>query len=257
MNGFGEMLVLSKSTSYTHLAQVYDRLMEEAPYDEWVQFAKTEWERYGHQPAKIIDLACGTGNISILLAEAGFHVTGIDLSEEMLCISQEKAQEKGLKLDLYQQDMREFISPEPVDSIVCFCDSLNYITSSAGVRQTFDQVYRALKPGGVFLFDVHSLYKIREVFGDHTFTLAEDEISYIWECECDGEDSVVHDLTIFVQEGHLYRRYDELHVQRGYAMEDILEWLKQSGFQEIHHYADFELEPPAETSERWFFSCKK
>lgn len=251
------MQVLSKSTSYTHLALVYDRLMEDAPYQEWVRFAQMEWERYGHQPQQIIDLACGTGTMSILLAQAGYQVAGIDLSEEMLCVTQEKAQEKGLKLNLYQQDMREFVSPEPVDSIVCFCDSLNYITSAAGVKQTFDQVYQALKPGGVFLFDVHSLYKIREVFGDHTFTLTEDGISYIWECECDGEDSVMHDLTIFVQEGPLYRRFDEVHVQRGYALEDLLHWLENSGFKEIHSYADFEWMPPDETSERWFFSCKK
>ncbi len=246
-----------KSTSYTHLAQVYDRLMADAPYDQWIHFAQTEWERCGLQPQKVIDLACGTGTICILLTQAGYEVTGMDLSDEMLCVTQDKAQEKGLKLELYQQDMREFTSPVPVDSIVCFCDSLNYITSSAGIRQTFDQVYRALRPGGVFLFDVHSLYKIREVFGDHTFTLTEDEISYIWECECDGEDSVIHDLTIFVQEGHFYRRFDELHVQRGYALEDLSKWLKQSGFQDIHCYADFELLPPGKTSERWFFSCTK
>lgn len=248
---------MSKSTSYTHLALVYDRLMADAPYDEWIKFAQEEWNRCGLQPQKVIDLACGTGTISILLAEAGYQVAGIDLSEEMLCVTQEKAQEKGLKLELYQQDMREFISPALVDSVICFCDSLNYITSSAGVKQTFDRVYHALKPGGVFLFDVHSLYKVREVFGDHTFTLTEDEISYIWECEFDGEDSVIHDLTIFVQEGQLYRRFDEFHVQRAYLMEDIVQWLRQSGFQEIQCYADFELQPPDETSERWFFSCRR
>lgn len=252
---FGEMLALS--TSYIQLAQVYDRLMADTPYDLWIQYAEAEWDYFQLAPKKVMDLACGTGNISILLAKRGYHVIGIDLSEEMLAITQDKAQQEGLSLNLYHQDMRELVSSELMDSIVCFCDSLNYVTDPRGIYQTFEQVYRYLRPGGVFLFDVHSVYKIREVFGDRSFNWTEEDIAYLWDCEYEGEDQVSHFLTFFIKEGELYRKFEEVHVQRGYSMSQLMSWLEKVGFIDIRCSGDFHHSSPSATSERLFFSCKK
>jgi len=245
------------STSYVQLAQVYDRFMADAPYDLWIQYAKSEWDYYQLTPEKVLDLACGTGNISIRLAKEGYQVTGIDLSDDMLAMTQDKAQQAGLRLSLYQQDMREFISPEPMDSIVCFCDSLNYVTESEGIVQTFEQVYQALKAGGVFLFDVHSLYKIKEVFADQSFNWTGEDLAYLWDCQSEEDDQVSHYLTFFIKEGPLYRRFDESHLQRGYGTEQIKNWLEKIGFVNIKIQADFMNSSPHEKSERLFFSCQK
>lgn len=245
------------STSYLHLAQVYDQLMADAPYDQWMKFAQSCWAHYEVRPQSVLDLACGTGNISVRLAGAGHQVIGIDLSEDMLAMTSYKAAEQGLTIQLFHQDMREFVLPHLVDSVVCFCDSLNYLTDPEDVYHTFQHVYQALRPGGTFLFDIHSLYKIREIFGDNTFTLKEDDISYIWECEWDEEDEVVHDLTMFVKDGPIYRRFDELHIQRGYPVDQILQWLNQAGFADITYTSNFGLHPLTDTSERIFFCCRK
>ncbi|WP_245983420.1 class I SAM-dependent DNA methyltransferase [Ammoniphilus oxalaticus] len=245
------------SVSYTRLAQVYDRFMADAPYEEWVRFAESEWMQFQLTPKKVMDLACGTGSISVLLAKRGYQVTGIDLSEEMLTIAEEKGRGEGVRLQLYQQDMVELRSPEPMDSIICFCDSLNYITDPQAVFQTFEGVYRSLKPGGVFLFDVHSLYKIKDLFADQSFHWIEDDLVYVWDCQAEEENLVTHFLTFFAREGELYRRFEETHLQRGYSEQQLRTWLEEVGFANIHCHADLTNMPPVPTSERLFFSCQR
>lgn len=257
MSGFGEMQVSSSSSSYQHLAQAYDRLMEDAPYDQWLEFALSAWHGSGETVHRVVDLACGTGSISVLLGENGFQVTGVDLSEEMLAVTDQKAKEKGIRLNLLHQDMRELILPYQADSVVCFCDSINYLREPEDVRSTFEKVYRSLRPGGLFLFDIHSPHKMEHIFSDHTFALAEEDISYIWQCEWDGLE-VIHDLTFFVrEEAGLFRRFDEIHIQRCFQPDDIAAWLSEAGFQEIRQSADFGQGLPLEDSERIFFTARK
>ncbi|MEW9667321.1 class I SAM-dependent methyltransferase [Ammoniphilus sp. 3BR4] len=248
---------MSAFISYQHLAQVYDRLMTEAPYDQWIDYAQRIWAGRQQKPVKVADLACGTGSISIPLAGLGYEVTGIDLSEEMLAVTYDKAREKSLSIQLLHQDMRDLALPYEVDAIVSFCDSLNYLTEPGDILQTFRRVHQALKPGGVFLFDVHSIYKINHVFADQTFTLVEDDICYIWDCSLVGEEKVTHDLTIFVKEGQLYKRFEEMHVQQGYSHEAIVGWLEEAGFRLIDCSADFTEEAPTDESERIFYAAEK
>nr|WP_240675662.1 class I SAM-dependent methyltransferase [Ammoniphilus sp. CFH 90114] len=246
---------MSVFTSYQHLAQVYDQLMTEVPYELWIQYAEKMWKETS--PKKIIDLACGTGSISIPFAELGYEVTGVDLSEEMLAVTYNKAKEKGVPIQLLHQDMSELEIPMTVDAVVCFCDSLNYLTEPGAVLETFQRVHHALKPGGLFLFDVHSLYKINHVFGDHTFTLTEEDIAYIWQCYLEEGSLVTHELTIFVREGPLYKRFEEVHVQKGYSHEEIVKCLKTAGFDLLSCTADFTDEAPEEQSERIFYAAVK
>src|SRR5699024_9575567 len=143
---------------------------------------------------------------------------------------EEKARSMDTKVNLFCQDMSEFNSPELMDSILCFCDSLNYLTVPHEVSQTFAQVYQALKPGGVFIFDVHSLYKIKEVFENQSFNWVEENLVYVWDCQAEEHNQVSHYLTFFAKEGQLYRRFDESHFQRGYSQDQLQCWLRETGF---------------------------
>lgn len=248
---------MSAFISYQHLAQVYDRLMSEVPYEKWIDYAQRIWAGRQEKPVKVLDMACGTGAISIPLAQLGYEVTGIDLSEEMLAVTYDKARENSLSIHLLHQDMRELELPYEVDAIISFCDSLNYLTEPGDLLQTFRRAYQALKPGGVFLFDVHSIYKIVHIFADQTFNLVEDDICYIWDCTLVGEEKVSHELTIFVKEGQLYKRFEEMHVQQGYSHEDIVDWLAEAGFKLIDCSADFTEEAPTDESERIFYAAEK
>ncbi|WP_078413838.1 class I SAM-dependent DNA methyltransferase [Priestia abyssalis] len=245
--------------NYGRFAYVYDRLMQDVPYDQWVKYIQKELSRTGiHQP-KILDVACGTGQVTIRLANQGYDVTGIDLSDDMLMIAQEKAQKEGFSIPLFQQNMTELELGEFFDCVGIFCDSLNYLQSAEEVQQTFSAVSNHLKQGGLFLFDVHSPYKMDKVFAEETFAYAGDDVSYIWDCfKGEQEHSVEHELTFFVRdETGRYERFEESHQQRTFSAGVYVEWLCEAGFDDIQITADFSDHPPTNTSERLFFSAIK
>jgi SAM-dependent methyltransferase len=243
--------------AYTHLAAVYDALMADAPYSEWLDWAEAAWSRTG-RPKSVIDLGCGTGNLAIPLAKRGYDVTGVDLSAEMLSIAYEKMKREQARVTWVEQDMRELALPQS-DAVISFCDSLCYLLEESDVERTFQRVFAQLRPGGTFLFDVHSPYKIVQVFGNNTFTLTGDEINYIWQCFCDPERlEVEHQLTFFVQErADLFRRMEEVHVQRTYQPIQLAGWLREAGFENIVITGDFTWLPPTPGSERLFFSARR
>lgn len=245
--------------TYQHFALLYDELMTDVPYDKWIVFIEQMMGKYGNESKHILDLGCGTGSISIPLASKGYTVTGIDLSEDMLTVAQAKAIQRGVNVTFYQQDMRELSNFSCFDVIGIFCDSLNYLKNEEEVQKTFQNVYNQLVPNGLFLFDVHSIYKVTEKFLGHTYSSNDENISFIWNCYEDVlKDSVEHELTFFVkQNDHLYKRFDEVHVQRTFAVELYKKWLEQAGFQILEITADFSNLPPVDTSERIFFAAKK
>jgi len=243
--------------AYAHLASVYDHLMADAPYDRWLAWLEQVWERLG-RPRQVIDLGCGTGTISIPLAKRGYRVTGVDLSAEMLAVAYDKAKQEQADVIWVEQDMRELSLPA-ADAVISLCDSLSYLTEEEDVRQTFQRVFAHLKTGGTFLFDVHSPYKMLHGFGDQTFTLNEEEVSYIWQCFCDpARLEVEHQLTFFIrQENGFYLRVEEAHAQRAYPPVQMISWLRETGFADIVLTADFHHLPPQEDSERLFFVTRK
>ncbi len=240
--------------SYNRFASVYDALMQDAPYDEWNNYLQKE-----ALPGTLIDIGCGTGELSVRFAHAGFQVTGVDLSGDMLAIAREKAEMHKLSIPLFQQDMRELEGLGPFQTAVIFCDSLNYLKTEEDVQKTFQSVYSQLEPGGLFLFDVHSAYKINHVFQDQTFADAAEDISFIWNA-FPGEypDSVEHELTFFVQaENGLYDRFDEVHYQRTFSPGQYKLWLEKAGFNVVSVTADFTDKAPWKESERIFIKAKK
>jgi SAM-dependent methyltransferase len=251
--------------SYEQFAYTYDRLMEGMPYSDWLAFAKESWRKYGLVPRTLVDLGCGTGSLAIPLAIEGFHVTGIDLSEDMLAVAQHKAEEKNLlqsgTLSWIQQDLREWELPEQVDAVISFCDCINYLLEEEEVVQAFRQTFAGLRSGGVFLFDAHTPQQLFAYADSQPFFLNDDDVSYIWTSELDEERvQIEHALTIFtaVESGSgLFTRIDETHKQRAYELKWLEKMLQDAGFVDVIVSADFRRQEPTPSSERAFFSCRK
>lgn len=240
--------------SYNRFASVYDSLMKDAPYDEWTAMLCLE-----AQAGRLLDIGCGTGELAVRFVQEGFDVTGIDLSDDMLAIAREKADEQKLSIPLYQQDMRELDGIGLFQTAVIFCDSLNYLETEDDVKKTFQSVYNHLEKDGLFLFDVHSTHKINHVFQSQTFADAGEDISFIWNAfPGEAANSVEHELTFFVRaENGVYERFDELHQQRTFPPDMYKKWLDEAGFTIEAVTADFTNDAPTSKSERIFFKVKK
>lgn len=257
--------------SYKQFAYVYDELMEDMPYSEWLGFARLGWEKFG-KPRTVVDLGCGTGTLAIPLVQEGFHVTGIDLSADMLSVARRKLElfpvgsrwmREG-NIRWIQQDMRDWELPEPADSVISFCDCLNYLLDESDVARTFERTLQGLKPGGSFMFDVHHPRQFERYETEQPFIYDEDNISYIWTCDLDAErHEIEHRLTIFARaeetakSEELFYRFEETHIQRAYEPQWLLAQLHEAGFSEVHIFGDFIWEPPTEETSRLFFVAIK
>ncbi|SFL80061.1 Methyltransferase domain-containing protein [Gracilibacillus orientalis] len=239
--------------AYSKLAYIYDVLMDDAPYDEWQSFV----ENFCRQ-VKMLDLGCGTGRLSHQFAEAGFSVTGVDLSEDMLAF----AQANTFGVQYIQQDIRELEGLSSFDVVVSLCDVINYITTEDELKRVFTNVWNCLSDEGLFIFDIHSLRHFEENMVGETFAEIYDDISYLWFCEAgETKGSVEHDLTFFLldEETDQYERFDEQHSQRTFAVETYMELLRKAGFQNVTVHGDFSTEKSDEPEEhqRIFFVCRK
>lgn len=240
--------------SYEEFARVYDTIMDDSLYEQWFDFSL---RHFPEKTKKIMELACGTGILSIRFEQAGFDVTGVDLSEEMLTIADRRAHEAQAKIDFQVGDMRELATGEPFDTITCYSDSLCYMANLAEVQQVFDGVWANLRENGVFIFDVHSIHQIDDNFPDYSYHENEEDFAFLWDSFA-GEfpHSIVHELTFFVKdEQGKFIRKDEVHNERTYEINDYLTAL--SAFSEVVVYADFTDEAPNNQSLRWFFVCQK
>ncbi|WP_236560953.1 class I SAM-dependent methyltransferase [Pontibacillus sp. HMF3514] len=246
--------------SYGRFAEVYDTLMKDVPYEQWVQFTNRRIKTYCSNAGSILDLGAGTGEITIQLSAQGYHVSGVDLSEEMLSIAERKSNLHNQSIQWLKQDITNLEVPGMYDIIVSYCDVLNYITDDQDVQKVFQSVYDSLEPAGLFMFDVHSIGYVEHVLKNQTFGVVYDEVSYIWFCD-EGETphTVHHDLTFFVKNDQNYERFDEYHTQRTYSVEDYSQWLKEIGFTIQGIHADFADEAGYDELEndRIFFVCQK
>lgn len=245
------------SQSYKEFAEVYDELMADIPYHQYAHLV--ELAAGGISGKKILDIGCGTGQLSTQLAKRGARVSGIDLSEEMLVVARERAKALSLPITFSKQPMQSFGGFANYDAAVIAIDAINYVINREEVVQTFRNIYDSLKVGGVLLFDVHSTFKIDILFMESPFTFDNERISYIWGTE-EGEEphSIYSELAFFVrQESGLYRRFDETHYQRTFEVHTYVAMLAKVGFSVERIFSDWEDEPPHEESERIFFQVRK
>lgn len=224
--------------AYSDFATVYDTFMDETPYEEWCEFTVCLLKKEGIEDGLLLDMGCGTGTFTELLEKAGYDMIGIDNSMDMLQIAMEKQRKRHKESILYLlQDMREFELYGTVRAVVSVCDSVNYLTEFEDVVNTFKLVNNYLDPKGIFLFDFNTVYKYKEVIGDTVIAENREECSFIWENYYDEDEQInEYDLTIFIKEEELYRRFTETHFQRGYTLEQMKQAIEQAGMEFIAAY---------------------
>lgn len=246
--------------AYTGFAEVYDLFMDNVPYEQWAEYIAGLLGEYGIRDGLVLDLGCGTGTMTELLAGAGYDMIGIDCSEEMLEEALEKREASGRDILYLCQDMREFELYGTVRAIVCVCDSMNYILEEEEVLGILTSAARNyLDYGGLFIFDLNTEYKYREILGEQTIAENREEGSFIWENYYD-EDARINEyqLTLFVREEEgLYRKYEENHYQKAYSLETIQGLVERSGLKLLHIYDAFTREPAREDSERVYVVCQR
>ncbi|MEF9940404.1 MAG: class I SAM-dependent methyltransferase [Clostridium sp.] len=238
--------------AYTGFAAVYDMFMDNIPYEEWCEYLTSLLCEHGISDGLLLDLGCGTGSLTELLTQKGYEMIGVDISEDMLQLAMEKRERSGMDILYLLQDMREFELYGTVRAVVSICDSMNYILEFQDLIQVFRLVNNYLDPGGIFIFDLNTEYKYREVLGQSTIAEDRDESSFIWENDYDEEDRInEYDLTLFIQEqGTLYRKYQETHFQRAYTLEEVKQAINEAGMEFIAVYDAFTRNKPREDSER-------
>ncbi len=245
--------------AYGEFAEVYDLFMEEVPYGAWCDYLKQQLREHGVRDGLLLDLGCGTGTMTSLLAKAGYDMIGVDRSEEMLRQAYEKKQRDGQDILYLCQDMSAFELYGTVRGIVCVCDALNYILEEKQLLETFRLVNNYLDPGGLFLFDMNTPYKYSRILGDHVFAQNRQEGSYIWENHFDRESGInEYAVTFYVrQEEERYRRFEEIHYQRAYSPHRIRQLLSQAGLALEAVYDGYRKAPPRADSQRICFVARE
>ena len=240
--------------AYTRFAEVYDIFMDNIPYGEWAEYLHEILKEY-HIPNKmVLELGCGTGNMTERLADKGYDMIGVDNSEVMLEIAMEKRIKSGHDILYLLQDMQSFELYGTVGAVVSICDSINYITSDEELKEVFHLVNNYLDPRGIFVFDFNTEYKYRELLGDKVIAEEREECSFIWDNYYNAEDKMnEYQLTLFVQnedDKDLYRRYQEVHYQRAYTLEKIKTLIEKAGLRYVAAYDAYTKKAPMYTSGR-------
>lgn len=253
---------------YEDFAHVYDEFMTQIPYTQWADYAETLWKQYkiGYEgaqkekPSLVLDLACGTGSLTVELAKRGYDMIGADASMDMLNCARDKMVKEGFsdKILLLEQDMREFELYGTVESILCTCDSLNYLLEEEDLLEVFRLAENYLDPGGLFLFDMNTEYKYGQLLGDRTFADTTDDAAFIWQNFYYDEDRInEYQLTLFEKDGDLYRRTEEDHLQKAYDPDLVVSLLQKAGLKAEGVLDAFTLDPARPDSERITFVARE
>lgn len=244
--------------SYYHLAEYYDVLMDDVDYNQWCNFIEEILSVYDCKPHNILDTACGTGNITIPLASKGYNLWGVDISEEMLTIAENKARSKKQNIKFINQNMTDLTLNKCFDAVLCMCDGVNYIVEEKDLVKYFETVNNMINTGGIFIFDISSKYKLTNILGNNTLFQEKDDFCYIWEnCFDEEEELLEMRLNFFIPQQELYKRMEEYHIQKAYSEEYLIKLLSEAGFQNIRCFDDMKLEKPNNKSERIFFAAQK
>lgn len=245
---------------YSDFAFVYDELMSEVDYDGWVKYIEEIIKKENCKVKNILELACGTGNMTIPLTKKGYDIAGIDISDQMLSVARENAEKQGVELVLLQQDIRELdFEITDLDCVLCACDGFNYITYDDDLESVFAKTHELLKEDGIFIFDISSFYKLANILGNNMYGENREDIAYMWQNYFDDEENLVEmELAFFIKdEDGKFERFEEIHQQRAYTEEEIIEMLQEVGFSSIKVFGDFTFERPTDETQRIFFVCRK
>ena len=243
--------------AYKDLAVSYDRLTNDVDYEATVSFYEEILEREGVRPRTAVDLACGTGSVTSILARKGLAVTGVDMSEEMLTVACQKTQDMEKPPQFVCQLLQELYLPRGVDLAVCALDSLDYILDPTDCREAIRRVYKALNPGGIFIFDVNTPEKLRAMDGQ-VFLDEDDDVYCVWRGEFDEDTNICsYGMDLFQRLGSVWHRSFEEHREYAYSREQLTGYLKEAGFTHIRVYGDRRFEDPKPGEQRIYFKARK
>ncbi|MCQ2082670.1 MAG: class I SAM-dependent methyltransferase [Lachnospiraceae bacterium] len=248
--------------SYTDFAYLYDTFMEDVPYDEWGEFFDSLLKAYGDGVVKsVLDLGCGTGKMTRILASYGYEMMGVDSSEDMLSVARGIDEEDDSSILYINQDMRELELLDKQDAIISCCDCVNYLILDEDMESAFNSVHSALKDNGLFIFDFNTVYKYETVIGDTTIAESREDCSFIWENYYSKEDHInEYDITFFSKidgEDELFRRFEETHIQRGYTLSEMEKFAKNAGFKVVVSLDENTHKKPTSKSERIYLILRK
>ena len=245
--------------SYGSFAHVYDRLTENVDYKSYAAYIKRLFESYGKNISSVLDVACGTGSLTTELAKMGFDMIGTDASSDMLMEAQIKKYNENLDILYLCQKAEDLDLYGTVEGAVCTLDSINHITDEEDVLKAFKKVSLFMEKDGIFIFDMNTEYKHREILGNNAFVYDLDDVYCVWQNEYDEENKITHiSLDIFChEEDDFYERYEEEFDERAYSLNQIENWLKESNFELLAYYKEMTEEMPQEDTQRIVYIARK
>lgn len=242
---------------YNSFSEYYDALMQNVGYKERCNYIMEVFKRLNHDMGLSLDLACGTGSLTVELKKNGVDVYGIDASYDMLSHAREKAEENGVDILFLCQKMQSIDLYGTIDTCVCTLDSINHLIKTADVQKTFDRVSLFMNPDGYFLFDANTIYKHEKVLADNTFVYDAEDVFCVWQNSLKENNIVDIELDFFEREGNVYYRTEEKFSERAYSDEELTAMLENSGFEVVARYGDMTFEPPKADEQRVIYVAKK
>lgn len=250
---------MSEYSEYALLSEYYDRFTDDVPYERWADFFERIFEQKQVNPKVVLDLACGTGSMTRILAQRGYDMIGADQSEDMLMMAQEACMDANLEKSvlLLHQPMQELDLYGSVDACVCCLDSVNYVEEPDMLREAMKRVFMFLEPGGLFIFDINTRSKLERINGQ-SFVREDEDVFCVWQCLIEDNELCHYYFDIFeLNEEGAWNRYQEHHVERIYEPKLLLDMLREAGFTEVEQRGELSDEAPAEQEERIFFIARK
>ena len=245
-------------SAYGVFADWYDLLTEDVDYDARCRDLCAALSQYGVRDGLLLDLACGTGSLSVLLSAAGYDVIGVDFSPDMLSCAQQKAFEAGEQILFLCQPMQMLDLYGTIRAAVCMLDSLNHLTSFEDLCETIRRVSLFLEPGGVFIFDVNTPYKHQHILADNTFVRQCEDLFLVWQNELSDEDTVRISLDFFERtQEDVYIRSTEQFEERAYALQTFREILERAGLEIQAVYGEKMFSAPLPDAQRWTIAAIK
>ncbi len=245
---------------YSKFAWVYDNFMSDVDYDKWVKNVLKIWRKYGISPELALDLCCGTGNVTERLHDLGISMIGVDMSVDMLMVAKEKADNLGKDILYINQDITELELFGTVDAMVCLCDGMNYILDKKMFLKAFKIFKNYLNPGGIFIFDMNTEHKFKNIFSNNAYSFKNEDSAYIWENYYDAKSKKnEYNLSLFIansDEPSIYERFDEVHYERAYSIEEIKALAEKAGLEFLFVYDANSLKSPSAETERYLYGLR-
>ena len=242
---------------YQAFAELYDELMNDVDYEGWADYYVRLLSIYGVRGGKICECACGTGSLTIPLFRRGYQMTGVDASQEMLWQAAQKTRKQGIAIPYVRQDMRALNLHRPMDAVLATCDGVNYLLTEEDLKSFFRAAYRAVRPGGAFLFDVSTPHKLKNILCAGLMCEDREDVTYLWQNTWHERSRTVSlDLCFFIrEEDGRYRRMEEHQVQRAWDPETLKEILWKAGFRAVCMYSGMTLNAAGEKDQRWHIAA--